>query len=422
MPVLLVAPTSDLRTQSPRSPAAAMVCRGLCWSGILLLVGLHFGGCQPTPPVAPTAAKKPLEVDIRHPEVRTLVEHEEFAGRLVAAEGVELKARVSGELEKVLFRDGDDVQAGQPLFEIDARPYQAELDRTSAVVAQLEARVQKLSRQETRAKNLLSRQSISQEDYETAAFDLSEAESGLAAARAAHDLARLNLGFTQISSRISGRISRHLVDPGNLVQADHTPLAKVVSLDPIHAYFDVDERTVLRLQRLIQSGKLASARDKEIVVDVKLADEDRSELQGRFNFVDNEVDASTGTLLARAEIANPDRMLTPGLFVRLRVPVGDPQPVMLIPEEALSSDQGERFVYLVNGENKVEYRRVTVGWREGGLRVIREGLSVEDRVVTSNLQRIRPRDEVQVRLPAAADPAVSQSQSQGSSLDSAKSR
>jgi RND family efflux transporter MFP subunit len=244
----------------------------------------------------------------------------------------------------------------------------------------------------------------------------------LAAARAAHDLARLNLGFTQISSRISGRLSRHLVDPGNLVQADHTPLAKVVSLDPIHAYFDVDERTVLRLQRLIQSGKLASARDKEIVVDVKLADEDRSELQGRFNFVDNEVDASTGTLLARAEIANPDRMLTPGLFVRLRVPVGDPQPVMLIPEEALSSDQGERFVYLVNGENKVEYRRVKVGWREGGLRVIREGLSVEDRVVTSNLQRIRPRDEVQVRVPAAADPAVSQSQSQGSSLDSAKSR
>ena len=390
----------------PCASIVGIVRQGFLWGFVLPFAWTGLSGCQPTAPAAPPAAKKPVEVEVRHPERRTLVEHEEFAGRLVAAEGVEIKARVSGELEKVLFKDGDDVVAGQPLFEIDACPYQAEHDRTDALVSQLEARVQKLSRQEARAKNLLSRQSISQEDYETAAFDLSEAESGLAAARAAHDIARLNLGFTRISSRISGRISRHLVDPGNLVQADHTPLAKIVSLDPIHAYFDVDERTVLRLQRLIQAGKLSSARDKEIVVDVKLADEDRSELQGRFNFVDNEVDASTGTLLARAEIANPDRMLTPGLFVRLRVPVGDPQPVLLIPEEALSSDQGERFVYLVNGENKVEYRRVKVGWREGGQRVIREGLSADDRVITNNLQRIRPRDEVQVRSPASADPAA----------------
>jgi RND family efflux transporter MFP subunit len=333
----------------------------------------------------------------------------------VAAEGIEIKARVSGELEKVLFKDGDDVAAGQPLFEIDARPYQAEFDRTVALVAQLESRVQKLSRQESRAKNLLSRQSISQEDYETAAFDLAEAQSGLAAARAAHDLAELNLGFTKISSRIAGRISRHLVDPGNLVQADHTPLARVVALDPIHAYFDVDERTVLRLQRLIRAGKMASARDREILVDVKLADEDESSLQARFNFVDNEVDASTGTLLARAEIANPDRMLAPGLFVRLRVPVGEPQPALLIPEEALASDQGERYVYVANADNKVEYRRVKVGWREGGQRVILSGLESADRVIVSNLQRIRPQDEVVVRGPAEpATPAVTQTGSSSS--------
>ena len=378
-----------------------------CWNAISLVCLLALpAGCQPAPPTAASAAKKPLEVDVRLPETRTLVEHEEFAGRLVAAEGIEIKARVSGELEQVLFKDGDDVSAGQPLFEIDARPYQAEFDRTVALDSQLESRVLKLSRQESRAKNLLSRQSISQEDYETAAFDLAEAQSGLAAARAAHDLAELNLGFTKISSRIAGRISRHLVDPGNLVQADHTPLARVVSLDPIHAYFDVDERTVLRLQRLIRAGKMSSARDREILVDVKLADEDESSLQARFNFVDNEVDASTGTLLARAEIANPDRMLAPGLFVRLRVPVGEPQPALLIPEEALASDQGERYVYVANADNKVEYRRVKVGWREAGQRVILSGLESADRVIVSNLQRIRPQDEVVVRGPAESTPAA----------------
>jgi len=387
-----------------------------CWNAVFLVSLLALPvGCQSAAPPAAAPAKKPLEVDVRLPETRTLVEHEEFAGRLAAAEGIEIKSRVSGELEKVLFKDGDDVAAGQPLFEIDARPYQAEFDRTVALVSQLESRVQKLSRQESRAKNLLSRQSISQEDYETAAFDLAEAQSGLAAARAAHDLAELNLGFTKISSRIAGRISRHLVDPGNLVQADHTPLARVVSLDPIHAYFDVDERTVLRLQRLIRAGKMSSARDREILVDVKLADEDESSLQARFNFVDNEVDASTGTLLARAEIANPDRMLAPGLFVRLRVPVGEPQPALLIPEEALASDQGERYVYVANAANKVEYRRVKVGWREGGQRVILSGLESADRVIVSNLQRIRPQDEVVVRGPAEpATPAVTQTGSSSS--------
>ena len=378
--------------------------RSTCWNAVSLACLLALpAGCRPVAPTAAAQAKKPLEVDVRLPETRTLVEHEEFAGRLVAAEGIEIKARVSGELEKVLFKDGDDVAAGQPLFEIDARPYQAEFDRTVALVAQLESRVQKLSRQESRAKNLLSRQSISQEDYETAAFDLAEAQSGLAAARAAHDLAELNLGFTKISSRIAGRISRHLVDPGNLVQADHTPLARVVALD-------------LHLDRLTH---LRATPGLELVEgDAANPEVQRRALRGVdavFHLADNEVDASTGTLLARAEIANPDRMLAPGLFVRLRVPVGEPQPALLIPEEALASDQGERYVYVANADNKVEYRRVKVGWREGGQRVILSGLESADRVIVSNLQRIRPQDEVVVRGPAEpATPAVTQTGSSSS--------
>lgn len=369
---------------------------------LVLLVPLigstWLSGCQPAPAAPVTKAKAPVEVVCATPELAQLVEHEDFAGRLVAAEGVEIRARVSGHLERVLFKDGDEVREGQELFEIDPRPYQVEYDRTSANVKQLEARVEKLRRQELRARQLLNKGSMSQEDYDTIAFDFSEAEAGLQAARASHDLAVLNLGYTKISTPISGRASRHLVDTGNLVRADETPLTRVVALDPIHAYFDVDERTVLRLQRLVGAGKAASARDTEIPIEVALADEERASLQARFNFLDNEVDPTTGTLLGRAEISNPDHMLSPGLFVRLRVPIGEPREVLLIPEEALGSDQGERFVYTVDAENRIEYRKVVVGWRELGKRVIESGLGPDDRVVLTNLQRVRPKDVVAPKL------------------------
>lgn len=326
--------------------------------------------------------------------MRTMTEHGEFTGRTVAVETVEIRARVSGYLEKVHFKDGEDVEAGQPLFEIDPKPYQAELDRATAAVEQLEARVAKLKSQDERASKLLSMKSISQEDYDTIRFDRQEAEAGMAAAVAVRDLAALNLGYTKINAKISGRISRRLVDPGNLIQADVTPMARIVSLDPIYAYFDVDERTVLRLQRLVQEGKISSARETDIPIELALADQEAYTLSARFNFIDNQIDPATGTLLARAEVRNPDGMLSPGLFVRLRVPIDAPRQALLVHEEALGTDQGQRFVYVVNGENKVEYRRIKPGWLEGTFRVIEEGLQPNDRVIVSNLQRIRPRDEV----------------------------
>lgn len=372
------------------------------WVAPWLICGLLGGswGCEsatPATPVANAKAKVPLEVEWVSPEQAELVEHEEFSGRLVAAEAVDIKARVSGPLEQILFRDGDDIEAGTPLFELDDRPYVAEQERAAASVRMQSARLDKLRRQERRSARLLETRSISQEDYDDIAFDFAEAEAGLAAAQAALRLAELNLGYTRISSRIAGRISRHLVDPGNLVKADETTLARVVDLDPIHAYFDVDERTVLRLQRLVQAGRAMSAREQEIPVEVRLADEDRATLSARFNFLDNEVDPDTGTLQARAELSNPARVLTPGLFVRLRVPIGEPQGVLLIPEEALASDQGERFVHVVTADNRVEHRRVTVGWREGGRRVIRTGLTASDRLIVTNLQRLRAGDEVKVK-------------------------
>jgi RND family efflux transporter MFP subunit len=358
------------------------------------LLGLPLlAGCSGSA-AAPKAAPKPVEVVVETPVVEMVTEHEEFTGRTVAVENIEIRARVSGHLEKVLFKDGEDVKAGQPLVEIDARPYVAEVERTKATVDQLQARLDKLTSQLERASKLLKMRSISQEDYDAIAFDRAEAQASLAAAVASRDLAELNLSYTRIAAKIDGRISRRLVDPGNLVQADVTALARIVSLDPIYAYFDVDERTVLRLQRLIDQGAIASARDTEIPIQVGLADEDDYSLTARFNFIDNQVDAATGTLLARAELSNPKRMLSPGLFVRLRVPIGSPRSAILIPEEALGADQGERYVYVVNKENKVEYRRVKTGWLEGTRRVIESGLSPDERVALTNLQRIRPGDVV----------------------------
>ncbi len=370
----------------------------------LAVTAAFLGGCQWGAAPAEKPKPKPTEVVVETPIVKSVIEHEEFTGRTVAVETVEIRPRVSGYLDKILFKEGEDVRAGQSLFEIDPRPYKAEFDRNVAVVSQLSARVEKLKGQEQRAQKLLTMRSISQEDFDTVMFDRAEAESGLAAAVASKDLAALNLGNCYITAKINGRISRQLVDIGNVVQADVTPLAKIVSLNPMYAYFDMDERTVLRLQRLIQEGKIASARDTDIPIRVALADESDYTLTARFNFVDNQVDAATGTLLARAELTNANGMLSPGLFVRLQVPIGEPKSAMLVHEEALGTDKGQRFVYIVNDENKVEYRRVKVGWLDGDRRVIEEGLQAGDRVVLTNLQRIRPQDEV---TPKPAEPAES---------------
>jgi len=372
--------------------------RRCCGAAVLFAFSLPvLTGCSGSV-AAPKAAPKPVSVVVATPTVEMVTEHEEFTGRTIAVETVEMRARVSGYLEKVLFKDGEVVKAGQPLFEIDARPYQAEVERTKATVDQLQARLDKLTSQEERAAKLLKMRSISQEDYDAIAFDRAEAKASLAAAVASHDLAELNLSYTKITAKIDGRISRHLVDPGNLVQADVTALARILSIDPIHAYFDVDERTVLRLQRLIDQGVITSARDAEIPIEAGLADEESYSLAARFNFLDNQVDAATGTLLGRAELSNPKGTLTPGLFVRLRVPIGSPRSAILVPEEALGADQGERYVYVANADNKVEYRRVKTGWLENGKRVIESGLSPTDRVILTNLQRIRPNDVVAPKM------------------------
>ncbi|MBI3861198.1 MAG: efflux RND transporter periplasmic adaptor subunit, partial [Planctomycetia bacterium] len=225
-----------------------------------------------------------------------------------------------------------------------------------------------------------------------------------AAAAASRDTAELNLGFTRINSKISGRISRRMVDPGNLVMADTTPLTTIVSLDPIYAYFDVDERTLLRLRRIMQQEQTEAALSSEVPVEVTLADEETAPLWGRINFLDNQVDPATGTLLARAIVGNPRGMLSPGLFVRLRVPIGSPQKALLVHEEALQSDQGQRFLWVIDDDDKAIYRQVKIGKQTEGKRVILNGLKTSDRVIVKGVQRVRRNKKVS---PELLEPAAS---------------
>jgi len=323
-----------------------------------------------------------------------VTEVEEFTGRTMAVNTVEIRARVTGYLDTIHFQDGADVKAGELLAEVDPRTYKAEAEKAQAATAQSKARLDRLSRQLNRSRQLIERKTITVEEFELSESEHREAMATVDAAIASQEVAELNLAFTKITSPIDGMISRRLVDPGNLVKADDTPLATVVSRSPIHAYFDVDERTVLRIRRLIQQGKIKSAREKETAVNIGLADEEGFPLSGTVNFVDNQVDATTGTLRLRAVVANENGFLSPGMFVRVQVPIGNPHPAVLIREEALGADQGQRFVYVVNDKDLIEYRRVTVGMSRGNRRVIETGLTLTDRVVVTGLQRVRPGTKV----------------------------
>jgi membrane fusion protein, multidrug efflux system len=360
---------------------------------------------------------KPPEVDIDQPYEQEVTEHQEFTGQTMAVETIEIRARVSGYLERNFFKDGDIVRAGELLFQIDERPYRAEFEHAMAALAQAKAHLERLKRQEERAQALLDKKSISQQDFEAAAFDRAEAEAAVAAAVATRQTAELNLDFTKITSRIDGRISRRMVDPGNLVQADVTPLTTVVSIDPIYAYFDIDERTLLRLRRMMEAEHADAALSAHVSVAIALADGEVVPQGGTIDFLDNQVESTTGTLRARVKIDNKNALLSPGLFVRLRVPVGIPRVELLVREEALQTSQGQRFVWVLDDQNKPVNRPVKIGWQVGDRRVIHDGLRLSDRVIVKGMQRVREGKEVRPREPGdkkselAANGKKSESQS-----------
>jgi len=336
-------------------------------------------------------ATAPPIVTVSQATTKMVADYEEFTGTTAAVYTVEVRARVTGYLDKIYFKDGIEVTEGDKLFQIDPRPYMAELERTKAALVQAEAHARRLEADFRRLDALFKSKVASREEYDKVVGDRAEAEAAVGIAGAELERAKLNIEFTEVKAPISGRISRRQVDRGNLVKADETPLTTIVSLDPMYVYFDVDERTLLKLRRLIREGKIKSREEAELKIQAGLADELDFPHVGTINFSENRVDASTGTLRVRAVIANPKpRVLSPGLFMRIRLPVGDPHDAILVPEQALSPDQGKKVLYVVNSKDEVVYRQVDLGPLYGGMRAITQGVAEGERIVISGLQRIRP--------------------------------
>jgi RND family efflux transporter MFP subunit len=365
-----------------------------------LLLALAPAGCSR--PVAAPPAAGPIAVSVSLPVQKDVTDYVEFTGRAAAVESVEVRARVNGYLDKVNFKEGALVKKGDVLYEIDPRTYEAALAYAKAQVEKLNAQHDLDLAELRRSESLLRRNALSREEYDRAVAQSSGSLAGLAAAQAQVAQAQLDLDFTKVTAPVDGRVSRTLVTVGNLVQSGvasgGTLLTTLVSVDPIYVYFDVDEGTVLRVRKLIREGKSLSARDGEMSVTMSLANENDFSYQGRINFVDNQINPMTGTLRLRAVFTNAEERLSPGLFVRVRVPIGLPHPGLLVSERAIDTDQGQRIVYVVNKENKVAIRPIVIGALFSGLREIQSGLNPDDRVVVLGIQQIRPDSVVEPKL------------------------
>lgn len=324
-----------------------------------------------------------------------MVEWDEYIGRLESPESVEIRARVSGYLDKVHFKEGKEVNKGDLLFAIDRRPYQAEYDRAEAERQRAESQAELAKNDADRASRLITTKAISEEDFDTKTRSYASALAALKAAQAAVDSAKLNLEFTEVRSPIRGRTSRAIVTAGNLISggvsgAGATLLTTVVSQDPLYCYVDVDERSILKYLQLRREGKRESALDKPIPVEMALAGDTGYPNKGFTDFVDNKVDPTTGTLRCRGVFPNPERALGPGFFARMRIPGSGKYSALLIPDRALSSDQAQKYVYAVNAEKKVEFRPVKIGPMIDGLRIVKEGLKGGEQIIVEGLMRIRP--------------------------------
>ncbi len=359
---------------------------------------LCFGmtGCGRPLSEAPVSA--PTPVSVSYPVERDVTNYEEATGRTDSVESVQVRARVNGYLDKINFQEGALVKQGEVLYEIDPRPYKAVLDQALGNVASMEARLKRQDADLRRAEKLVGTSALSREEFDKIVGDRGETAASFASLRAAVDRAKLDLDFTKVLAPVSGRIGRTLITRGNLVVADNTILTTIVSLDPMYAYFDVDENTVLRVRQLIREGKAKSARETEVPVQLALANEEGFPHKGTINFVDNQINPKTGTLRIRGLFPNKDEVLAPGSFARVRVPIGEPHKALLVTERAIDTDQGQKIVYVVNEKNEVVSRPIRLGPRDDGLRVIEDGLKPGERVIVNGLQQVRPGAAVEPKL------------------------
>jgi multidrug efflux system membrane fusion protein len=352
---------------------------------------LFIAGCARTAAQqAPEAAPKVTVAEVLH---RNVSEWDEFTGRLEAVDTVSVRPRVSGYVQAVRFTEGAIVKRGDLLFQIDPRPFQAEVDRLRAERSRAVAVGDRAASELARAKRLRAEDAMSQEEFDRRAACARENTAQTAAVDAALAAAELELEFTRVTAPIGGRVGRAIVTEGNLVSSgpgEATLLTTLVSIDPIHAHFDADEAIFLRYQELARQGQRSKARGMDSPIEMELAGETGFPREGRLDFLDNRLDPSTGTIRGRAIFPNPDGALTPGLFVLLRLPGRNPYEGLLIQDRAVGTDLDKRFVFVVGGDNTIEYRAVTLGPLVDGLRVVRAGLQAGERIVVSGLQRVRP--------------------------------
>jgi multidrug efflux system membrane fusion protein len=362
-------------------------CSIVFLKSLLVAGAFALGACGPAEAPAP----KPPSVGVAKPIRKTVTDWDEFTGRFEATEQVDVRARVSGYLETVAFKDGAIVQKGDLLFVIDPRPYEAALKRSQAALAAAQAKVTQSGRDLGRSQELLRAGNVAATVNDQRVSSARQAQAEVEGAQAQIQTDQLNLEFTHVAAPISGRISRKYVSEGNLVSGGDgaTLLTTIVSLDPIHFYFDADELSYLKYNRLSLAGKRPSSRDVANPVLIATSDETEFTHEGRMDFVDNSLDRNTGTMRGRAIIPNPKYIFTPGQFGRLRLLGSSPYEALLIPDEAVGTDQSRKVAYVIGADNVVSVREIKIGRLFDGLRAVTDGLKPEDTIVVSGLQRLR---------------------------------
>lgn len=346
-------------------------------------------GCESAP--QPQSPNIEPGVKVAQALSETITQWDEYTGHLEAVNAVEIRARVGGYLEKIHFVAGSKVKQGDLLFEIDSKPYKAQLNFAQAELERAQSK-QALARNDlARAEKLLNAKAIASEEYDARQKGLREATAATASAEANVYAARLNLDYTQIRAPISGRIGREMITIGNLINAgaDAPAITSIVSTDPIYATIDVDERALLNYRRRAQHTDSHHTDLKGTPLQLGLSDESDFPHAGRVDYVAPKANATTGTLSLRGVFANHDELLSPGFFARLRIQGGEAHPAMLLPERALGSDLAQRFVWVVTADNQLEYRSVTLGALVGGLREIKQGLKADDWVVIEGIQKLK---------------------------------
>ena len=355
-------------------------------------------------------APPPPAVTVATPTKRTVFDFDEYVGRFTAINSVEVRAHVSGYLDSVNFKDGQKVKQGDLLFTIDKRPFQYTLDQARANLQTAQSNLAYTEADLNRGRELVGQKTITEQIFEQRAQAFRNAQASVAGMQAAVQQAELDLQFTELRAPVDGRIGDRRVSPGNLVTGgtggNTTLLAVIVSTDPIYFEFTFDEASYLRYQRMATTGTDIASRGGGVKVALKLIDEADFSHEGQMDFINNVIDASTGTIRGRAALANPNDLFTPGMFARVRVPSSPPYEGLLVPDSAIGTEQARKFVLTVNADNTVVPKYVTLGQlTPDNLRVIKDGIGADDRIIVNGLLRARPGQKVTPQEQGATPPA-----------------